>query len=83
MAGATVCGAAVGYGQCTMCGRYVSASSPQQIADYFGATSVSESLVESDSADAPFSEDDDPAAVAEPASPGYEDTGYAAANNSF
>ena len=31
-----------------MCGRYVSASSPQQIADYFGATSVSESLVESD-----------------------------------
>ena len=43
-----MCGAAVGYGQCTMCGRYVSASSPQQIADYFGATSVSESLVESD-----------------------------------
>ena len=36
-----------------MCGRYVSASSPQQIADYFGATSVSESLVESDSSGAP------------------------------
>ena len=29
-----------------MCGRYVSASSPQQIADYFGATSVAESLAE-------------------------------------
>ena len=29
-----------------MCGRYVSASSPQEIADYFGATSVAETLVE-------------------------------------
>lgn len=29
-----------------MCGRYVSATSPQQIADYFGAATVSESLVE-------------------------------------
>lgn len=29
-----------------MCGRYVSATSPQQIADYFGAATVSESLSE-------------------------------------
>lgn len=29
-----------------MCGRYVSASPPQEIADYFGATSVAESLLE-------------------------------------
>lgn len=29
-----------------MCGRYVSASSPQQIADYFGAASVTEALVD-------------------------------------
>ena len=29
-----------------MCGRYVSASSPQQIADYFGVASVAETLVE-------------------------------------
>lgn len=31
-----------------MCGRYVSATSPQQIADYFGAVTVSESLDASD-----------------------------------
>ena len=29
-----------------MCGRYVSASSPQEIADYFGATVIGETLVE-------------------------------------
>ncbi|MEM7094736.1 MAG: SOS response-associated peptidase [Actinomycetota bacterium] len=29
-----------------MCGRYVSAASPQEIADYFGATSVTEALAE-------------------------------------
>lgn len=36
----------VGYGLDRMCGRYVSASSPQEIADYFGATVIGETLVE-------------------------------------